>query len=90
MTTQSKSLRLADRVHKERYAWPGGYPLYAVTDDGVAICYKCCGTERSWIGTTTGSDGWCVVGMAINWDEGHLLCEHCGDSIESAFEPSDQ
>lgn len=89
MTTQSKSLRIADKVHKERYAWPGGYPLYAITNDGAAICYQCCGEERYCIATTTGSDGWCLIGMDINWDEGDLLCDHCGDKIESAFDPSD-
>ena len=86
MTTQSKSLRLADKLHKEPYAWPGGYPLYAVTSDSAALCHKCCGTERSAIGTTTGSDGWCVVGIGINWDEQDLICDHCGDMIEAAFE----
>lgn len=86
MTTQSKSLRIADKVHKERYAWPGGYPLYAVTNDGAALCHACCGSQRAWIGTTTGSDGWCVIGMDVNWDETDLTCDHCGDRVEAAFE----
>ena len=86
MTTQSKSLRIADKVHRERYAWPGGYPLYARTDDGAALCHACCGSQRTWIGTTTGSDGWCVIGMDINWDETDLTCDHCGDKVEAAFD----
>lgn len=89
MTTQSKSLRIADKVHKERYAWPGGYPLYAITNDGAALCHECCGNEREWIGTTTGSDGWCVIGMDINWDQCDLMCDHCGKVVESAFECCD-
>lgn len=89
MTTQSKSLRIADKVHKERYAWPGGYPLYAVTNDGAALCHACCGSQREWIGTTTGSDGWCVIGMDVNWDETDLTCDHCGDKVEAAFESVD-
>jgi hypothetical protein len=86
MTTQSKSLRIADKVSKERYSWPGGYPLYAVTNDGAAFCHGCCDIERKWIGTTTGSDGWCVIGMDINWESSELYCNHCGDRIEAAFE----
>ena len=37
MTTQSSSLRLADRLSSSPYAWPGGYPLFAITHDGDRI-----------------------------------------------------
>jgi hypothetical protein len=37
MSTGSRSLRLADQLVREPYAWPGGYPMYAVTDDGGVI-----------------------------------------------------
>jgi hypothetical protein len=57
MTTQSRSLRLADQLSANPYAWPGGYPLYGVFHDGGACCAKCASTERESIGTTTGTDG---------------------------------
>ena len=45
--------------------------------------------ERSSIGTTTGSDGWGVVVLRINWEEYDLHCDHCGSRIESAYAESD-
>lgn len=86
MTTQSKSLRLADRLIKEPFTWPGGYPLYAVTNDGAALCSDCCKAERVCIATTTGNDGWNVVALEINWEEPNLFCEHCSKSIEPAYQ----
>jgi len=85
MTTQSTSLRFADQLAAEPFAWPGGTPLYAVTSDGVAICPKCAATEREAIATTTGSDGWCVVGIQANWENDDLYCDHCSAQIPSAY-----
>lgn len=89
MTTQSRSLRFADQLVAGPYAWPGGYPLFAYTSDGAALCAKCCASERKAIGTTTGADGWCVVGLEANWEDPALFCDHCGDRIESAYAESE-
>ena len=85
MTTQSKSLRFADKLHAQPYVWPGGYPAYAVTSDGSSLCKTCCQSERELIGTTTGNDGWCVIGLGVNWEDPKLYCDHCGERIESAY-----
>lgn len=90
MTTQSASLRLADQLATQPYAWPGGYPLFGITSDGAAVCPHCASTERASIATTTGSDGWCLVAIEANWEDLQLYCDHCGDRIESAYvEPSE-
>lgn len=85
MTTQSQSLRLADRLANAPYAWPGGYPLFAIADDNGALCRTCCKNERKSIGTTTGTDGWCIKALAINWEDSDLTCDHCNALIESAY-----
>lgn len=85
MTTQSRSLRLANQLHKQGFAWPGGYPLFALLDDGGILCRHCAGTERRWIATTTGSDGWCVQALAINYEDPELRCSHCNAAIEAAY-----
>lgn len=85
MTTQSRSLRLADRLVAEPYAWPGGYPRYAIAEDGEPICSACCADERHQIATTTGTDGWCIAGLAINWEDNNLRCAHCSSPIEAAY-----
>lgn len=85
MTTQSRSLRLADSLARNPRSWPGLYPQYAITDDGQPLCHTCVRSERKFIATTTGSDGWCVKALAINWQE-PLNCAHCGHTIDSAYD----
>jgi hypothetical protein len=85
MSTQSRSLRLADQLSRSPFAWPGGHPLLAVTSDGACLCHKCTATEREAIGTTTGTDGWNVVGLQVNWEDSQLFCDNCGGQIEAAY-----
>jgi hypothetical protein len=85
MTTQSSSLRFADQAAKSPYSFPGGYPKFAVTSDGACLCPSCCKTERELIATTTGDDGWNVIGIDLNFEDDHLFCDHCSGKIESAY-----
>jgi hypothetical protein len=85
MTTQSRSLRLADQLSSSPYAWPGGYPLFGIFNDGGACCHKCAKTERELIGTTSGTDGWGLVAVEANWEDPDLYCSNCGSRIESAY-----
>lgn len=87
MTTQSRSLRFADDLSRSPYAWPGGYPRFAVLDDGEVLCKDCAKSERESIGTTTGHDGWCIIGVGINWEDPNLYCAHCNANIEAAYKP---
>ena len=82
---QLQSRRLRDELIESPYAWPGGYPMFAVTSDGAALCHKCCQTERSSIGFTYGTDGWAIAGLDANWEDPSLYCDHCGNRIESAY-----
>jgi hypothetical protein len=85
VTTQSRSLRLADQLVAQPYAWPGGYPLYAIANDGEALCKDCCKDERQQIATTTGADGWGIAALAVNWEDSDLRCAHCSTPIEAAY-----
>ena len=69
------------------FSWPGGYPLYFITDDGAALSFDAVrenfravldSIRRDW------SDGWRVVACAVNWEEPDLICEHSGQPIPSA------
>jgi hypothetical protein len=85
VSTQSRSLRLADQLSTSPYAWPGGYPLFGVFHDGGSCCQHCAKTERASIATTTGTDGWGLVALEVNWEDPELFCDHCGSRIESAY-----
>jgi hypothetical protein len=89
MTTRSNSLKLADELAAHPYSLVGCYPLFAVTSDGGVLCDRCCATERTSIALTTGTDGWCVVQIAPNWENPALFCDHCGERIESAYAEND-
>jgi hypothetical protein len=82
---QLKSRKLRDELIASPYAWPGGYPMFAVTSDGAALCHRCCDSERSSIGFTCGTDGRAIVGLAVNWEDPDLFCDHCSNRIESAY-----
>lgn len=75
------------------YAWPGGYPLYFVTSDGAALSFDAVKAERRNILDSIAhrlSDGWCVIGMDINWEDASLYCDHTGKRIESAYAEEEQ
>lgn len=70
------------------YAWPGGYPMYAIMDDGECVCHRCVkGNYRQIYRDTQGDlrSGWNFAVSEINWED-ELYCDNCSDQIESAYE----
>lgn len=70
------------------YAWPGGYPLYFVTDEGAPLSFEA--VRQNWryvCASVRGElrDGWRVKYLCINWENPELLCDHTGKFIESAY-----
>jgi hypothetical protein len=86
---QLQSRKFRDQLIASPHAWPGGYPMFALCDDGGALCHRCCKTESRSIGTTYGRDGWAIVGLGVNWEDPGLFCDHCGERIESAYAEPD-
>jgi hypothetical protein len=90
MTKETPAAILASVKHaiRNRYAWPGGYPLYVVMADGEAL--SCEAAKENWraicSATICGSrDGWQAAGADINYEDGDLYCAHSGQRIESAY-----
>ena len=86
---QLESRRLRDQLIESPYTWPGGYPMFAVTHDGVALCQSCCKSESRSIGSTYGTDEWAITALAVNWEDPELYCDHCSERIESAYAEAD-
>ena len=83
--------KLVKDLIRSPYAWPGGYPLYAITSDGGTLCKDCCKSEfRNIVDSihTDCDDGWKVEAVTVNW-ESTIYCDHCGNIIESAYDPVD-
>ena len=73
---------IARYIARHRYVWPGGYPLFAIADDGAPLCANCCRTEYRLIRNAIPRDGWHIVGYTyaddINEPE---FCAHCNENI---------
>ena len=73
---------------RNEYAWPGGYPMYIVCNDGGVLCPTCAKDEYRQIAHDT-VKGWCtgwdVMCADVNWEDSDLYCDHCGTQIESAY-----
>lgn len=67
-------------VRRERYAWPGGYALALITDDGDALCPACVTSEYPKIAAAVRRDdrrgGWYPAAIACEANEdGPLDCD---------------
>ena len=85
---------MAKYVARTKYAFPGGYELYAVTDDGAVLCHNCCRTEFELIAKSDSADGWHVEAVTSTADDdSHVYCDHCDKDIniqcEDCFETYD-
>src|ERR1700722_7796948 len=85
---------------RQPYAWPGGYPLFAIMGDGEAMSITAC--RENWreivgahlktatIGRYYARDNsWYVEAIAVNWEDPSLYCVHTGERIESAYAEDD-
>jgi hypothetical protein len=69
------------------FAFPGGYPLYFITDDGECLSFSSAIKNEDRICDAIENDdrnGWRVVACDVNW-ENLLYCCDCGKRIESAY-----
>lgn len=66
------------------YAWPGGYPLYYLTQDGGILCPKCA-NENAKLSGDPHDPQWNVIAYDVNWEDEDLICDHCYKPIKSAY-----
>lgn len=74
------------------YAWPGGYPLALLCDDGESLCFDCGHSEAHQIIRSIrdkARDGWRVTGCFVHWEGAPIDCAHCGKGIPSAYGADD-
>jgi len=80
------------KVIREKFAWPGGYPMFLITSDGESLCCDCARKEYKQIFCSIKndlSDGWKVIGHDINWED-LMVCCHCNKEIDSAYDPIEE
>ena len=71
-----------NRETVEAYAWPGGYPIGYLVDDGDLLCATCVNDPSNPVHYGGEADGWRIEGRQIlegsaeDYD-GHVYCAHC-------------
>lgn len=74
------------RAIRAKYAWPGGYPLSAITFDGAALCMDCC--RKEWRAICADNLipslgwGWRIASVDVLWEGGNY-CDHCNANLDA-------
>lgn len=86
-------LTQAREAARNKYAWPGGYPLMLLMADGESICPDCARREWKLVAYATRHSGhdrqWEVIDVYVHWEGPAEQCAHCNALIESAYGDSD-
>ena len=64
------------------YAWPGGYPLEYLDDQGNVLCPKCADMHEEYNGT--------IIAVDAYMEGPPIQCDNCGEMIESAYGDPDE
>lgn len=82
---------MSARIHRDEqgkaisYAWPGGYPIVYIMDDGEVLCPDCVNDPANPVHEGGDADGWRVEGSDIFYEGPAATCVHCNKVIESAY-----
>ena len=71
------------------YMWPGGYPVFFIASDGMALSFKAAEENRAEIEDALErhdpSGGWLMTGATANMEDDNLYCAHTDEKIECAY-----
>lgn len=68
------------------FAWPGGYPIGYLTDDGEYLCARCVNDWTNPVHLDGDGDGWRIEGYHVfegtaeDYDGG-VYCAHCWSAL---------
>ena len=72
----------ARKYAEARFAWPGGYEMFTIQDDGGTLCAPCVLKNLEEVTQSDGADGWGIIGWS---HEGVIdkavTCDHCYRTI---------
>jgi hypothetical protein len=68
------------------HAWPGGYVIAYITDDGVSLCADCLDDPLNPIHFKGDADGWRIdgavaFGATVDYPTDDETCAHCNAII---------
>jgi hypothetical protein len=72
------------------FAWPGGYPVIYLTNEGDVFCAACANGENGSDVRIQDDPQWNVTGAQVFHEGAPEQCAHCSAEIESAYgDPDD-
>lgn len=77
------------RFIRSPFAFPGGYTLIAVMDDGECLCHECTRDNfREILHCTKHQEriGWNFKDVTINWEDPSLYCAHCDGPLTPEYD----
>lgn len=69
----------------EKYAWPGGYPIVYVMNDGDILCSDCMNDPTNPVHFGGDTDDWRCIGRDVFLEGSPEHCANCNKIIESAY-----
>jgi hypothetical protein len=76
----------------QKFAWPGGYPIGYIVDDGETLCADCVNDPSNPVHFEGDRDGWLIWGFQVyegsaeDYD-GAVVCAHCGAVLVEPCSP---
>lgn len=88
---RSLPMAAARVVRRERFAWPGGYELALIMEDGALLCAPC--VESNWHEIASANlsrrfhrapvSGWEPIGLTSAAESEPDYCTHCNRTLFS-------
>jgi hypothetical protein len=85
MGTHKANVKKFFEFIRQPYAWPGGYEISMICDDGGIICHKCAKENKREIVSSIVleiQDGWSPMGYDVLWEGGNH-CDHCSKVLDN-------
>ena len=95
MATKEKRRDVFDAMREGNFTSHGSYPVLMLMADGGTLHPKCARKNALSVGRAMRPGAydkqWEVAAVDANWEDDTLVCDECGERIESAYEgESDQ
>ena len=75
-TSNITAIRLGDGT-LPAFAFPGGYPLYYLDEEGNTLCPECARKNDEYTSP--------LAAYGVNYEDPKLHCDDCSRRIESAY-----
>lgn len=79
---------LMESLREGRYTSLGSYPKFYLCHDGGVLSHDAVMENLFLIGRSIrdkDNNGWRIVGVYVNYEDGELFCSHSGEKIPAAY-----